>query len=185
MSRIMVLFLNTPSSVLWMLHHSTPIFQLMSSLLLLSTTWYINTSQNPHQIYGPGITQNNFELAGEHCYIQIHSTAMSTRMGPSAACLLMGRLEEDLLSSANHKPFIWCRYIDNVFLIWTHGQQELDNFITLANTSHPPIKFTSEQSNDSISFLDVKVTLSNGYLERDFYSKLPTSISTSMDFLPS
>ena len=116
------------------------------------------------------LTQNNFELAGDH-YIQIHGTAMGTRMAPSGACLFMDRLEEDLLLSTSHKPLIWLRYIDDIFLIWTHGQQELDNFITLANTRHPTIKFTSEQSNDSISFLDVMVTLSDGYLESDLYSK--------------
>ena len=116
------------------------------------------------------LTQNNFELAGKH-YIQILGTAIGTRMAPSGACLFMGRLEEDFLSEASHKPLIWLRYIDDIFLIWTHGQEELDNFITFCNTRHPTIKFTKDQSQKSISFLDVMVNLSNGYLETDLYSK--------------
>ena len=92
------------------------------------------------------LTQNNFELAGDH-YIQIHGTAMGTRMAPSGACPFMGCLEEDLLLSSTHKSLIWLRYIDDIFLIWTHGQQELDNFITLANIRHPDILLSSSHLN--------------------------------------
>ena len=83
----------------------------------------------------------------------------------------MGRLEEELLSSASHKPLVWLRYIDDIFLIWTHGQEELDRFITLCNSRHATIKFTSEQSSESISFLDVMVSLSEGHLQTDLYTK--------------
>ncbi|XP_072020239.1 uncharacterized protein [Amphiura filiformis] len=116
------------------------------------------------------LTQNNFELAGKH-YIQVLGTAIGTRMAPSGACLFMGRLEEKFLSVATKKPLIWLRYIDDVFLIWTHGEEELDNFIAHCNTRHPTIKFTAERSCNSISFLDVMVGLQNGFLETDLYSK--------------
>ncbi|XP_072048770.1 uncharacterized protein [Amphiura filiformis] len=116
------------------------------------------------------LTQNNFELAGKH-YIQVLGTAIGTRMAPSGACLFMGRLEENFLSVATKKPLIWLRYIDDVFLIWTHGEEELDKFIAHCNTRHPTIKFTAERSCNSISFLDVMVGLQNGFLETDLYSK--------------
>ena len=116
------------------------------------------------------LTQNNFELAGKH-YIQVLGTAIGTRMAPSGACLFMGRLEENFLSDAPKKPLIWLRYIDDVFLIWTHGEEELDNFIAHCNSRHPTIKFTAERSCNSISFLDVMVGLQNGFLETDLYSK--------------
>ncbi|XP_072033107.1 uncharacterized protein [Amphiura filiformis] len=116
------------------------------------------------------LTQNNFELAGNN-YLQIHGTAMGTRMTPSGACLFMGRLEEDFLNSAAYKPLIWLRYIDDIFLIWTHGHEELENFIIHCNSKHPSIKFTAEQSKESVPFLDVMVSLHNGYLESDLYSK--------------
>ena len=116
------------------------------------------------------LTQNNFQLAGKN-YIQTLGTAMGTRMAPSGACLFMGRLEDEILSSATHKPLVWLRYIDDIFFIWTHGQEELDRFISYCNTKHTTIKFTSEQSNKSISFLDVMVNLSDGHLDTDLYSK--------------
>ncbi len=116
------------------------------------------------------LTQNNFQLAGQN-YVQILGTAMGTRMAPSGACLFMGRLEEERLSSASHKPLVWLRYIDDIFLIWTHGQEELDRFITLCNSRHATIKFTSEQSFESISLLDVMVNLSEGHLQTDLYAK--------------
>ena len=115
-------------------------------------------------------TQNNFVFEGEH-FIQILGTAIGTRMAPSGACLFMGRLEEEFLSLASHKPLIWLRYIDDVFLIWTHGQEELEKFVNYCNSRHPTIKFTTERSTQSIPFLDVMVNLHNGFLETDLYSK--------------
>ena len=54
------------------------------------------------------LTQNNFELAGQH-FIQIRGTAMGTWMAPSGACLFMGRLEEEFLATAPKSPLIWLR----------------------------------------------------------------------------
>ncbi len=110
------------------------------------------------------VTQNNFEFAGRH-YIQVLATARSTSMAPSGACLFMGRLEVHFLSDATMKPLIWMRYIDDIFLIWTHGQEELQNFIAFCNSRHPNIKFTSDQSRNSVAFLDVTVSLVDGFLK--------------------
>ena len=90
------------------------------------------------------LTQNNFELVGQH-FIQTRGTAMGTRIAPSGACLFMGRLEEDFLATAPKSPLIWLRYIDDVFLLWTHGEEQLDNFISYCNTRHQTINFTAEK----------------------------------------
>ena len=39
------------------------------------------------------LTKNNFTFLDKH-YLQIHGTAMGTRMAPFMACLFMGKLEE-------------------------------------------------------------------------------------------
>ena len=38
----------------------------------------------------------------------------------------MDKIESDLLKTQETKPSVWYRYIDDVFFIWTHGQQKLN-----------------------------------------------------------
>ena len=72
------------------------------------------------------------------------------------------------------KPFLFKRYIDDIFMIWTHGPEELKKFIKHINTIHPTIKFTADWSDSNIEFLDTKVTLSNTTLSTELYTK-PTN----------
>ena len=104
------------------------------------------------------LTMNSFEFNNTF-YIQTHGTAMGTRMAPSYANLFLAKFETDALSHAPHQPHTWWRFIDDIFMIWTHTEDELRTFITYLNNIHPTIKFTSSHSATSISFLDVKVSL--------------------------
>ena len=84
----------------------------------------------------------------------------------------MTRLEERLLDASADKPLVWMRFIDDVFFIWTHGEEKLKSFINHLNSSHETIKFTSEQSRDRISFLDVQVSVGEGgVLSTDLFCK--------------
>ena len=38
----------------------------------------------------------------------------------------MGDLEEKLLNDCNKK---WWRYKDNIFMLWQHGEKELEKFL--------------------------------------------------------
>ena len=93
-----------------------------------------------------------------------HGTDMGTCMAPSYANLFMGDLERRLLDTCPDKPKVWLRYIDDIFLIWTHGRP-------LTNSFYPSIKFTSNISTTSIPFLDVMVSLQDGVLQTDLFSK--------------
>ena len=122
---------------------------------------------SPHMI----LTNNTFTFNGQH-YRQINGTAMGTKMSPSYANLFMGKFEKDALAAASHSPLIWWRYIDDIFLLWTHGEEKLNDFITyFVNNLHPTIKFTNSFSCNEIPFLDVNVLLINGRLETDLYVK--------------
>ncbi|GFO29195.1 hypothetical protein PoB_005570000 [Plakobranchus ocellatus] len=99
------------------------------------------------------LTCNCFQFADD-MWLQIQGAAMGTCMTPRYANLLMGELEDKLLASAATKPKIWLRYIDDIFLIWTHGRSNLDTFIAHANNFHPSIKFSS-----TISYLPVSLFL--------------------------
>ena len=92
-------------------------------------------------------------------------------MAPSYANLFMGNFEQKALAVATHSPLIWWRYIDDIFLLWTHGEEKLNDLTTYLNNLHPTIKFTCSLSYNEIPFLDVKVMLLNGRLETDLYVK--------------
>lgn len=104
-------------------------------------------------------------------WLQTHGTAMGTCMAPSYANIFMGALEKKLLDAWPDQPRIWLRYIDDIFLIWTHGLTKLNEFIAHANTFHPTIRFTNTTSTTHIPFLDVMITLQEGTLHTDLYSK--------------
>ena len=99
---------------------------------------------------------------------------MGTRMAPSYANLFMGRFEQHAIANALHKPLIWWRFIDDIFLIWTEGEEHLKHCISHLNSIHPYIKFTHVYSNSphqTLPFLDVQVHLSNNHIETDLHTK--------------
>ena len=73
------------------------------------------------------LTMNNFDFDNNH-FIQLHGTAMGTRMAPAYANLFMGDLEEKLLAQFPLKPYLWWRYIDDIFMVWTHGEDKHGRF---------------------------------------------------------
>ena len=56
---------------------------------------------------------------------------MGTRMAPSYANRYMDQLEDHFLREAADQPLVWFRYIDDIFFIWTHGEEKLKNFFNL------------------------------------------------------
>ena len=80
----------------------------------------------------------------EKFFLQVHGTAMGTRMAPSYANIFMGILEESMLATApgGLTPLFYGRFIDDVFGIWTHGEDTLLQFFDHANSCHRDIAFT-------------------------------------------
>ena len=93
------------------------------------------------------LTINSVSFNGNY-YLQIHGTAMGTRMAPSFSNLFMEKLELKFLLNQNIKPRVWWRFVDDIFAIWTHGEQSLHKFIKSLNRHHPTIKFTPTWSAD-------------------------------------
>ena len=96
---------------------------------------------------------------------------MGTKMAPAFANLFMGDLEQKILAQSPLKPLVWWRYIDDVFMIWPHGEEKLNEFVNLLNSSHETIKFTHEVSPSKINFLDVTVLLHNNSISTDLHVK--------------
>ena len=116
------------------------------------------------------LKNNNFEFDERH-FVQKLGTAIGTRMAPSYANIFMDKLERQLISNALIKPHTWWRYIDDIFIIWTEGEESLKDLINYLNGAHRTIKFTSKWSYQEVEFLDVKVVNESGKLETDVYIK--------------
>jgi len=80
----------------------------------------------------------------------------------------MGKLESNLMERAPAKPIFWTRFIDDIFFVWTEGEERLGEFM---NSFHNTIKFTFDWSSEQVNFLDVNVVLRNGIVSTDLYSK--------------
>ena len=87
------------------------------------------------------LTSNNLSFNGKH-YLQIQGTAIGTKMAPSYANVFMGGLETKLFEQASVKLVFWRRFINDVFFIWTDGEESLKEFMALMNLFHDTIKFT-------------------------------------------
>ena len=111
-----------------------------------------STNEHLSRIANINFEMQNFEFNGKH-YLQIQGTSMGTKMAPSYANIFMGHLEGQLLTSVDLKPHSWLRFIDDIDMQWSHGQNNLKTFLELANNFHTSIKFTSEISNKQHVFL--------------------------------
>ena len=65
------------------------------------------------------------------------------------------------------------RFIDDVFGIWTHGEDTLLQFFDHANSCHRDIAFTYEYG-ISVPYLHVRATIANSQIVTDLYEK-PTN----------
>ena len=67
------------------------------------------------------ILENNVFIFNDEYFLQVCGTAMGTRMAPCYANIFMADLEENFLSGYPYKPLAYYRYIDDIFIIRSHG----------------------------------------------------------------
>ena len=101
-------------------------------------------------------------------------------MAPSYAIIAMAQFEELFLKSCHLKPLVWWRYIDDIFLVWEHGEDSLKQFLKKLNSVHHTLKFTADYSTEKINFLDVTVNRVGDTLKTDLYIK-PTDTHQFLD----
>ena len=99
------------------------------------------------------LENNYFEFNGD-VKKQISGTAIGTKFAPPYACIFMDDLETKFLQSQSLQPLVWFRYIDDIFFIWTHGNDKLEKFLDDLNSFDNNIKFTHESSKDNVIFSD-------------------------------
>ena len=106
---------------------------------------------------------------------------MGTRVVPTLANLFMGYFEEKHVYTYRLQPLLWTRFIDDIFLIWTHGEKELEYFFSHLNQVHDTIKFSSEMSKNKIAFLDTLVILEKNRIYTDLFTK-PTDANNYLHY---
>ena len=83
----------------------------------------------------------------------------------------MAGLEKLIFENSGYHPYLWLRFLDDMFCIWTDGLEKLQEFFKFLNAFHPTIKFATDFSYETINFLDVQVSKRNSTLETDLYCK--------------
>ena len=83
---------------------------------------------------------------------------MGSPLSPFIANFYMEHFEKQALASAPFAPTVWFRNVDDIFAIWNHGGEKLEEFLNHLNTIHLNIQFTMEKEIEGqLPFLDVMV----------------------------
>ena len=113
-------------------------------------------------------------------YLQIEGVAMGTPLGPTFANFYVGNLEQQVIPHCINKPILYCRYIDDIFLIVSDQNHILE--LKQSFESRSVLKFTIENSiNNKLPFLDVHIENLNNSLKTTVYRK-PTNTGTCLNF---
>ena len=103
------------------------------------------------------ILKNNIFTFNATPYQQRTGVAMGTPLAPTLANLFMATLEERFLKTQDKQPLIYKRYIDDIFIVWTHSMADFQTFFANLNGFHPTIKYEYSISETSIDYLDITI----------------------------
>ncbi|XP_071801296.1 uncharacterized protein [Asterias amurensis] len=133
------------------------------------------TGLSPDQIHDllyTCVSSSCFQFQGKY-YEQTAGTSMGSPISPVLADIFMEEFESSSLLTADLRPSLWLRYVDDTFVVWPHGQDSLHEFLQYLNQQHSSIKFTMEQEHSGkLPFLDVLITRNqDGTLHHSIYRK--------------
>ncbi|KAJ4430702.1 hypothetical protein ANN_19293 [Periplaneta americana] len=115
---------------------------------------------------------STYFLQNNTYYEQIDGVAMGSPLSPAITNYYMEHLEHEILATAPLKPTHFFRYVDDMFVIWPHGQDTLPDFLRHINSQRPQIQFTMEvETNGKLPFLDILISRNNGSLGHAVYRK--------------
>ena len=83
----------------------------------------------------------------------------------------MYKAETEFLDEELLKPWVWLRYIDDIFFVWSYGEESLQQFLEHFNDFRHSLRFTSEISAHLVNFLDVRVKLQENEFLTGLYCK--------------
>ena len=80
------------------------------------------------------LKNNIFEFNGK-VKKQVAETAISTKFTPPYAFIYMDEKETEFLKTQELQPLVSFRYMDEIFFIWNHSEDELNKFFENLNKS--------------------------------------------------
>ena len=92
------------------------------------------------------VLKNNYFHFNVKVKQQISGTTIGTKFAPTCFCVFMDQVETDFLRAQENVPLVWFPYINDVFFIWTHGENELNSFMRKLNQFNPNLCVTYESS---------------------------------------
>ncbi|VDL82307.1 unnamed protein product [Nippostrongylus brasiliensis] len=111
-------------------------------------------------------------------YKQVSGLAMGQRLAPVLAIAFMSKIETPILE---RKPLLYCRYIDDCFIVCA-TQEEMDLCFDLLNNQAENIKLTREKPTGRwLPYLNVQVSLARGKFHTRWYRK-PSSKNIIVHF---
>lgn len=102
------------------------------------------------------LENNDFEFNNK-TFLQKSGVSMGIRFAPSFADIFMAKWENDALQKYAHLPLFYGRFLDDIFLIWTHGIEKFNEFLNILNNHHPTINLKATISDTEVDFLDTTV----------------------------
>lgn len=118
------------------------------------------------QLLEINLTRNDFMFNGEF-FLQIKGTAMGKKFAPAYANIFMAEWEKSALASCRKKPLYYFRYLDDIWGVWPHSEEEFGEFLNTLNHHNSSIKLKSTTSFTSVDFLDTTTYKGVGFRERN------------------
>ena len=125
---------------------------------------------------------------GDKIFQQVGGTSIGKKHAPPLACLGAGKLETDTIYPSEHfkglvlkdkennneEDRFYKRFIDDIIAATQGTKEDAKRMVDWMNTLWPGIEFTFEWSDTELTYLDVKLIMSDGKLETDRHIK-PTN----------
>ena len=112
-------------------------------------------------------------------YVQKSGVAMGSNLGHSFACLFVSYQEETIFQSYQGPiPELFKRFVDDGIGATSMPRSDLEKFISFVCNFHPALQFEYQISSSCLSFLDIKLQITDNHITNRFSTRKPTHTAT-------
>jgi len=102
-------------------------------------------------------------------YKQTYGTPMGSSLSPIIADVVIQDLEIACLNRINCQLTFYYRYVDDI--VMAAPRDKIDLIFKMFNDYHNRLKFIEYEENRSLSFLDLRLTISDNLIHIDWFHK--------------